>query len=172
MGTKTRHFVRRGAACALFAAGLAAHPALAAGAATSARAVTLRPLSLLKIQDLEFGNAISTAAAGTIVINPDTSARTTTGGVLAAGGVVNAAQFYTYGGPAIVLITHGPLPVLNRSGGGATMAVTDLSFNGPQLRFLPAPAFIDLRVGGTLAVAANQLQGSYSGTFTITVTYF
>jgi hypothetical protein len=31
---------------------------------------------------------------------------------------------------------------------------------------------LDLRVGGTLAVAANQLAGTYSGNFDITVTYF
>jgi Domain of unknown function (DUF4402) len=69
-------------------------------------------------------------------------------------------------------VNRGPLPVLNRAGGGATMNVTGLTLNGPVTRFLNAAGVLDLRVGGTLAVGANQLSGSYSGTFQIIVTYF
>lgn len=110
---------------------------------------------------------------GTITINPNTDARTTTGGVTAAGGTPQAAQFYTYGGPLqTVQVNRGPLPVLTRVGGGATMNVTGLTLNGPTLRFLNAAGLLDLRVGGTLNVTANKLPGSYIGTFQIIVTYF
>lgn len=147
--------------------------AMAAPATGTLNAITLRPLSIVKLQDLEFGRAIATAAAGTIVINPTTSARTTTGGAIAAGGLVQAAQFYTYGNAnTTLLVTRGALPVLTRAGGGATMNVTQLTLNGPTNRVLTSAGLLDLRVGGTLAVNANQLAGSYSGTFQITVTYF
>lgn len=156
-------------ACAL-AYSPAAHGAGASGAAT---AVTLRPLSIVNTEDLVFGTLLRGTTAGTAVIDPDTGGRSVTGGVLPAGGSPRAAQFFTYGGPNQNLqVNRGPLPVLNRAGGGASMNVTQLTLNGPTLRFLNSAGVLDLRVGGTLAVAANQQEGDYSGTFQIIVTYF
>jgi hypothetical protein len=147
--------------------------AIAATAPSGATAITLRPLSLLKLRDLDFATNISGTTNGTVIIDPTNDARTTTGGVTAAGGLPQAAQFYTYGGPLQnVQVNRGPLPVLNRVGGGATMNVTGLTLNGPTLRFLSAAGLLDLRVGGTLDVTANKLAGTYSGTFDIIVTYF
>lgn len=170
MGTKSDQFFKR-----LFAALplVALAPAHAATTTSTANAVTLRPLSIVKIEDLEFGSLIATATAGTVDIDATTSARAVTGGALAAGGAPQAAQFYTYGGPLqFVQVTRGPLPVLNRAGGGATMNVTQLTLNGPTTRFLNTAGLLDLRVGGRLTVGANQLAGAYSGSFQITVTYF
>lgn len=161
------------AACAVAAALFAVSEAHAATQAGTAKTIALRPLSIVKLRDLEFGRLASGTTAGTVVISPTTDARTTTGGVTAAGGAPQAAQFYTYGTANLTLqVTRGPLPVLARAGGGATMNVTQLTLNGPTTRFLTAAGLLDLRVGGTLAVAANQLGGTYSGNFTITVTYF
>jgi hypothetical protein len=152
---------------------LASSPAHAAGTTSGASAIALRPLSLLNLRDLDFAINVSGPTAGTVVIDPNTDGRTTTGGVIAAGGTPQAAQFYTYGGPLqTIQVFRGPLPVLNRAGGGATMNVTGLTLNGPTTRFLNSAGLLDLRVGGTLAVGANQLSGSYSGTFQIIVNYF
>jgi hypothetical protein len=159
-------------ACALLGAA-APFSVIAATAPSVAKAITLRPLSLLKLRDLDFATNISGVTNGTVIVDPTTDARTTTGGVTAAGGTPQAAQFYTYGGPLQnVQVNRGPLPVLNRVGGGATMNVTGLTLNGPTLRFLNAAGLLDLRVGGTLNVTANKLPGDYSGTFDIIVTYF
>jgi hypothetical protein len=148
-------------------------PVIAAGSSGNTGAVTLRPLSIVNTEDLDFGTMLRPTLAGTVVINPTNDARSVTGGVTAAGGTPRAAQFFTYGGPSQnVQVNRGPLPVLSRVGGGASMNVTGLTLNGPTLRFLTAAGLLDLRVGGTLAVAANQLEGDYSGTFQIIVTYF
>ncbi len=148
-------------------------PACAATRTATASAITIRPLSLLNLSDLDFATNISTPTAGTVIIDPDNDGRSTTGGVIAAGGAPQAAKFYTYGGPLqTIQVFRGPLPVLNRAGGGATMNVTALTLNGPTTRFLTAAGLLDLRVGGTLAVSANQLAGSYSGSFQIIVNYF
>lgn len=165
--------IGRLAACALGAGLMTSAPAHAGPISGALKAITIRPLSLLKLQDLEFATNISGTTAGTIVIDPDTDARATTGGVTPAGGAPHAAQFYTYGGPRQnVQVNRGPLPTLTRAGGGATMTVTQLTLNGPTTRYLDSAGLLDLRVGGTLAVAANQLAGSYSGAFQIIVTYF
>lgn len=148
--------------------------AQAATQSGTGKAIALRPLSIVKLRDLEFGRLVSGTTAGTVVIDPTTDIRTTTGGVLAAGGAPMAAQFYTYAtGNQTLQVTRGPLlPVLSRAGGGATMNVTQLTLNGPVLRIIGAAGLLDLRVGGTLAVGANQLAGSYSDSFDIIVTYF
>jgi hypothetical protein len=161
-------------AYALVALTCVASPPASAGTTTaSAGVIALRKLSLLNLSDLNFATNIAGAAAGTVTIDPDDDTRTNTGGTIAAGGVPQAAKFYTYGGPLQNLqVNRGALPVLNRVGGGATMNVTGLTLNGPVLRFLNAAGLLDLRVGGTLAVGANQLPGAYTGTFQIIVTYY
>ena len=172
VGTKSRHYLGALAACAI-GVGMMPGKTDAATASTSAKAIALRPLSLLNLRDLDFGTNISGTVNGTITVNPTTDARTTTGGAVSAGGAPQAAQFYTYGGPLQnVQVNRGPLPVLTRAGGGATMNVTGLTLNGPTLRFLSAAGLLDLRVGGTLDVPANSLSGDYAGTFQIIVTYF
>lgn len=147
--------------------------AIAATTAGTVKTVTLKPLSIVKISDLEFGSVIAAASAGTVTIDPTTDARSVSGGLVLAGGSPKAAQFLTYGTQnAILQVTRGSLPVLTRVGGGATMTVTGLTLNGPTLRVVNPAGVLDLRVGGTLAVAANQLDGTYAGNFDIIVTYF
>lgn len=151
----------------------AASGAQAATQAGTGKAITLRALSIVKLRDLDFGRVISGTRAGTVSINANNGVRRTTGGVVAAGGTPLTAQFYTYAtGNQTLQISRGPLPVLTRTGGGGSMTVMLLSFNGPAVRVIGASGLLDLRVGGTLAVPANQPDGLYSGSFNITVTYF
>lgn len=66
------------------------------------------PLSLVNTTDLEFGTLLAASTAGTVVINPSNDARSTTGGVTAAGSGGQAAQFWTYGGPPqFIYVTRG-----------------------------------------------------------------
>lgn len=156
------------AALAVFAA-----PGHAADGSAGADAAVVQPLQLVNTRDLNFGVLLTTGAAGSVSIDPNDDARATTGGVTAAGAGEHAAQFFSYGGPSqFVLVTRGPLPVLQRQGGGASMNVSQLSLNGPVFRFLSNAGVLDLRVGGTLQVGANQAPGEYEGDFRITVTYF
>lgn len=160
-------------AIAMAAMSIGAAPAAAQSATGEARSIVVRPLSLVKTDDLDFGYITPGATAGTVVINANTDARTITGGVQPLGGAPLAARYVTYGGPRqFLIVSRGPLPVLNRVGGGASMNVLALTLNGPAIRYLPNEGLIDLRVGGTLEVGANQAEGSYVGQYTITVTYF
>lgn len=145
----------------------------AANGDADSEAVIVTPLSLVNISDLEFGAMLAGTTPGTVVINPNNDARTVTGGITAAGSGGQAAQFLTYGGPRqYIYVTRGPLPVLNRVGGGGNMRVTQLTLNGAVYRYLSGAGLLDLRVGGTLQVGANQPAGVYEGEFQITVTYY
>jgi Domain of unknown function (DUF4402) len=158
----------------LAGAGSVTTPAMAASKTGTANAIALRPLSIVNTEDLDFGTLLpSVGVAGTVTIDPNSGARSTTGGVSGAGGTPRAGEFVTYGGPLQTLqVNRGPLPLLSRVGGGATMAVTQLTLDGPVTRFLGAAGTVVLKIGATMNVAANQLDGSYAGTYQIIVTYF
>jgi len=59
-------------------------------------AVVVSPLSLVPVDDLNFGNLIPRTSGGTAVISPS-GARTVSGSVVAAGGTVSSAEFQGYG---------------------------------------------------------------------------
>jgi hypothetical protein len=147
--------------------------ASAATGSATATVVTVRPLTLVKTDDLDFGSLIPSARAGTVIINPTTDARTATGGVTVAGGSPSAAKFVALG--LLNIYSNVTLPTsitLARNGGGASMTVSAITTNGPAARVFPGTSILDVRIGGTLNVAANQQAGDYSGQFSVTVVYF
>jgi hypothetical protein len=163
-----RHYL----AAAAFAAAFVS-PAHADTVVATAKAITLAPLSIVKYGDLDFGTIVSTGAAGTVDVSATTDARSTSGGAAAAGGTPTAARFYTYGtGLQTLEVTLGTPPTLTHATSSATMAVTALTLNQPTITYLSAAGLVDLHVGGSLAVGANQPDGLYSGTFDVTVTYY
>ena len=56
------------------------------------QAALMKPLTLAKIADMDFGN-LAVTANGTAVINPVTDTMTTSGGVFSLGGNPHAAMF-------------------------------------------------------------------------------
>lgn len=141
---------------------------------TSTIRTTLRkPVTIVWQRDLDFGRIVATGTAGTVTIDPDTNARSATGGPVAAGGVPQTARFRVAASPGtLVVITRNALPVLTRSGGGATMPVTLLTMSGAVNPVTtPTTGTFDFDVGGVLSVGANQADGAYSGTFQINANY-
>lgn len=162
-----------GIAAMAFAALATASPARAAPAAGMGTATLVAPLSVVRTDDLDFGVLIAGATAGTATINASTDARTTSGGAVVGGGSPTAAHFVAAGRiGALALISLPSSIVLTRGGGPETMTVSSISSNGPTLRLFPGTATIDVAVGGTLNVAANQATGIYAGTFIVNVFYF
>jgi len=149
--------------------------AVPVGAATpaSANALLTHPVSIVKTSDLDFGEMTS-AAAGTAVIDPNANSISTTGGVTLMGSQWSAAGFVGAAGGAsvVVLIKLPNQPVtLTRQGGTETMTVSNLSLQGQNKRALAALQSFTFRVGGTLNVAANQAEGLYTGTFNVDIQY-
>lgn len=137
-----------------------------------AQAALIYPLTVIKKADLDFGY-ISATAAGTAVINPNTGALTTTGGVLALGGNPVPATFIGAARSASVVnikVPNQPI-TLTRVGGSETMTVGNWKLEGHDKRSLARMESFEFDVGATLNVAANQAEGLYVGTFDITVQY-
>ena len=64
-------------------------------------------------------------------------------------------------------VTGGTLPV----GGTETMTVSKFTLQGLSRRALAKADSFTFRVGATLTVPANQVEGTYVGTFAVTVQY-
>ncbi len=135
---------------------------------------------------LAFGIVASdVAVAGTVVVNANTQAVTTTGGALTFGGSTGAASFTVgrdgSGGNNAQTITVSWPTSITVSNGTQTATVSnitchfvsgnaDTNFNcvnggTMQARRNQTSTF---RLGGTLVLPANQARGNYSGTLTVT----
>jgi len=130
------------------------------------------PATLSKLQDMDFGN-FTVTTAGTAILDSNTDVVTTTGGVVRAGGIPHAARFQAVSpSKNIVKISLPKSAVtLTRVGGTETMTVDTWTINGALTRNVVAHEVFTFQVGGTLHVGANQVEGTYLGTFDVTLNY-
>lgn len=172
----------RAIACLLvvLAALTSAPAAYAQTSSTDATAVTIGPMSVVKVEDLNFGNLVAGATAGTMTVDTRNGNVNVTGGVVQAGGATSRANFIIYGPQNQIVRIRIPSTILiNRDGGGANMRIDQMSVGNANrslgtnvLGRLSTTGVFNLTVGGRLRVNANQQEGGYSGTFDMTVDYF
>jgi|KBSMisStaDraftv2_1062788.scaffolds.fasta_scaffold39844_3 hypothetical protein len=148
--------------------------ARAAGPAVQSNvtAAIILPVTVTKLEDMDFGS-LAVTTAGTAVLEPNADTFSTTGGVTQVGGAPQCAEFVGASKDSSVVNIKVPNKpsTLTRIGGTETMTVTNFTLQGQNKRTLAKQASFTFRVGGTLNVAANQVQGTYVGTFDVTVQY-
>ena len=146
-------------------------------AQAEARGVVLLPLTISEVDPLNFGTVLASATAGTVTIDADTGARSFTGGVSGiALDLGNRGEFNGLGTvDQLVEITLNP--TANLTGPGPDIVVTNMELDGCacqiETRTIPtgaAGAFV-VGVGGTFAIAANQPNGLYTGTYSVDAAY-
>jgi hypothetical protein len=144
--------------------------AQAATTSGTANARVVTPIAISQTTPLEFGSFSSSASLGTI-----TQAGVVTGGVTAiSGGATRTAGVFAVTGEAAAGTTPYtftlPANVTLNSGGNSMVAT--LSFaSGTSSRTLNSSGSDTVNVNGSLAVAANQAAGAYTGTYSVTVNY-
>ncbi len=156
----------------LLAPGIAlAAPVTPAKNATATVEITA-PATVRKLNDLYFA-FLTVTTAGTAVIDPNTDTMTTTGGVIHVGGVPYSALFEAVSPVKNVVLIRIPKSpsTLTRVGGTETMRVDTWTLAGSASRNVVAKEPFQFKVGGTLHVNANQVEGTYVGTFTVDVQY-
>lgn len=160
------------AALGLMAAPAAAAPVGANPQATG-RALVLIPLTLTKIDDLEFGTIIPSGVSGAVAIDAVTGNRTLIGGVSGvASDPGQRAYFGTAGSPnqQVLLAITPPLALTN--GLGDSIPVLALTLDGSPIRVIdPTTRTFFFGVGGIILIGANQPEGVYQATFNVTATY-
>lgn len=143
---------------------------LPATAPAGAKALLLLPLSITKVDDLDFGSVVPSATSGTVSIAADGSGQSVTGGVTPIpSGTASRALFAGAGSPGqTVNIFLAPPPNLS-DGAGHTVPIS-LSLESATVTIDSTHSF-SVGVGGTVTVAANQVAGTYTGTFTVLAQY-
>lgn len=164
----------------LIAVGLAAAAAAPAGAVPAVnnadgKALILIPLTLTKINDLDFGTVVTSGSSGTVAIDAGTSNRQCLGGVTC---VTSAAGQRGYFGGAgtpnqqVIVVVSAPAALSD--GNGNTLPVLALTLdngNNPIRSIDPTSRTFFVGVGGIITVNANQPDGDYSATFQVTANY-
>lgn len=152
--------------------------AYAAAATAASSATVITPIAIAKVTDLAFGK-FSSRLAGTIKVGTD-SAISVTGGVLSGTGATGTAAKFDVTGDTVntYSISHSGAGVLTNGTALNDMALTKVSAltaasgttDNVSSGILTAGAQ-SIYVGGTLAVAANQAAGAYTGDVIVTVEY-
>jgi Mat/Ecp fimbriae major subunit len=160
----TTRFMKAALAGTIAAAAFASTGAQAATATATARAQILQQITVTRVADLDYATIVSGAAASTVIVTP-AGARTCGAGLVCTG-TATAANFSVVGTIGQVATVSVPATVTLTSGAN-TMASTLVS----STALMTLAATNNFNVGGTLAVGANQADGAYAGTFTVTVNY-
>lgn len=153
------------------AAPAAAQPA-AAPTAPAAQAALMRPLTLTKIRDMDFG-ALGVLANGSATIDPVTEVLTVTGGVVRLAGTARAARFA--GSTSSSAVVNIKIPtravLLTRAGGTETLRADNFTLDGQSKRTMARAGVFEFNVGASVYPTAGQVEGTYTGTFDVTVQY-
>jgi Mat/Ecp fimbriae major subunit len=152
------------------AAAVAAMSSSAAFADTESATATVQILGaveLTKFADLDLGTVASGAATGTVALPTSSNTRTCTG--VTCVGTASRARFQVTAATDgyVIDVTHSPTATL--TGPGASMSLA-LASSASSITFDSA-LLEDIFVGGTLTVGANQVAGTYNGTFSVTAEY-
>ncbi len=164
---------------------LLAAPAAFAQSPTASASASARiyvPISVSNSTALNFGDIFADSTGGAVTLNPADNTRTTAGPALATTGAFNAAKFTVTGKRnatyAITLPADGTVSLAGPGTAALPVSAFTASVAGAPATstatgLLPntAGATQDFTVGGTLTLAANQTDGDYTGTFSVTVAY-
>jgi len=144
-------------------------PALAQDADAGAGANIIAPLEIERTQDLYFGTiAPSTSQNDTVAVSPDGS-RNCGPALTCLTADHTAAAFAVYGEAEATYTISVPDQILIANGTGESMVISDVTGSKASGQLLSGED--SFSVGGTLAVAARQAAGRYTGTFTVAVEY-
>ncbi|MEP7130179.1 MAG: DUF4402 domain-containing protein [Sphingomicrobium sp.] len=170
-----RFTVYLAAAAATFAV---ATPAVAqqASANALAKGVVVQPLTLAKVQDLDFGTVVGSAVSGNVTIDADTGGRTVGGGVTAVPSYPGGRGLFQGAGTAgqtVQLSLSAPAVLVSQSNPLDLIAVNSMVLDGGNstTRVIGLSGIFDVGVGGDFAIAANQPAALYQATFTLTADY-
>ena len=154
-----------------FAAAALPAPALAAPTdSADADALILLPLSITKVDDLEFGTVVPSSSSGTVSIAADGSGQSVTGGVTPVPSATAARALFAGAGSAGQQVSIFLAPPANLSDGNGHSVPISLSLEKSVITIDSTRAFF-VGIGGTVTVAANQAEGTYTGTFMVLAQY-
>lgn len=158
------------------------------------QAVVVAPLSVVKVQDLDFGRIVPMPTAGTVTVDTVSGGCTVTGAVRQVG-ICHLARFDGMGtknmnarinltsvvsltGPGqtmvldqVILAPNATISLAGNSNANGKGVGLTQGGNGARYQITTNSGIYSLYVGGRLNVNANQAGGVYTGSISITVQY-
>ena len=138
------------------------------------RTVVNQGVNIVKNSDLHFGDFIAGSQKSTYQIEESSGALIQKkGDAISIGGTHSRASFTAYGSPyaKVRLKVEDKKIDLVRDGGSETMKVDKFSLDGKKHQLLSSTGQATYYIGGELEISANQVSGSYRGTFSVTIDY-
>ena len=165
----------------LIAAAMAAAAVPATAAPISAtddadgEVLILVPLTLTKIEDLDFGAVVPSPVSGFVSINAATGARIVGGGVTGVPSAVGQRAYFGGAGSAgqqVIVSVAAPAELTSTTNPTDKIPVLTLSVEGAPLKTIdPVTKSFFFGVGGIIMIGANQPEGVYEETFQVTANY-
>ncbi len=125
------------------------------------------PITINEDVSLNFGTILADRTGDRITIRPNGGTRIQNNSVLS--GNYTAAYFSVYGDRRDYFNVTLPSSTL-LTGNGQPMVLDNFSVRPNRLRFNRS-GYKEIRIGARLTINPNQLGGSYSGSYTITIDY-
>ena len=151
---------------------------VSATATAEARGLVLQPLTLTKVDDLDFGTILASAIAGSVTIDSDTGSRSSTGGITEVASNPGQRALFAGAGTSGQLVNLTLTPptggvLVSTTNAADLIAVTSLTMdNGNQAsRTIGLGGTFQVGVGGVFAIAGSQPNGLYKADFDLTVDY-
>ena len=137
------------------------------------KALILVPLTLTKIDDLDFGTLVPSAVSGIVAIDAASGNRTVAGGVTGVpSDAGHRARFAGAGTPSQQVVVVITPPVQLTSVAGDNIPVLALTLEGSPFKTVdPTTRTFAFGVGGILLIAADQPEGVYQATFNVNANY-
>lgn len=154
---------------AVAAVSMMTNAAVAAEVESKAGAKIVAPLQVSNVSALYFGTVAPSLTADDKVVVSPAGAKTCGAELTCLSDDHTAAKFEVTGQAEASYTIDLPSTIRIANGNGESMTVTD--FQGSKTSGKLSSGADDFTVGGTLAVAANQAAGDYTGTFTVAVEY-
>ena len=134
----------------------------------NATATLITPLTLTDVRTLDFGTAASTTSASTVIIAATSAGARSGTANLISSAVGASAKFHVVGtANATYTFTHDAGTTMTGPASGVTVSAITALYTGN----LGAGNAEDIYVGATLNIPANQVAGSYTGTYNVSVAY-
>jgi len=138
-------------------------------ASSNARVKVIKPVRITSQADMDFGEVLTSDSAGTVVLGTDGGVDVTGGAYVFDDTDAQAAAFRVSGERLEAYNIVLPTTVTLSEIGGETMTLSSFGHDGSGV--LSNSGQEDFNVGATLGVGADQLEGDYSGSFTVSVDY-
>lgn len=168
MNTSLRTFALAASVAALAAVPAAAAPVSVSNGPVQAHAQIVKPLTLTKVSDLNFGSIIVQDTGTASLANNGTL---TCPATLTCSGTGTPAEYTVTGtNNQVVQITAPDVTLTNAANPGTPLT---LVLTGPTSVTLPnsGATGINFKLGGDMAIAASTKDGTYVGDLNVTVNY-